>query len=391
MSEAKRVIGVVSVSRSDYGHLTPVLHAIRDTPDLDLRLFVSGMHLSDDFGRTVGAIEADGWPIAERIAMLEPGDTPEAVAASAGRGVVGFAHAYTRQRPDLLVLLGDRFEMLAAAVAALPFALPVAHIHGGEASEGAMDNQIRHAITKLAHLHFASAPEHACRIAAMGEEAWRIHTVGAPGLERLRTVAPLSRDDVAAALGLPPAGPWLVVTFHAVTLEYGDTAEHIDELLAALAKVDATLVVTYPNADTAGRTIIQRIEEFAAHSPRVRLARSLGDRLYLSLLRHADAMVGNSSSGLIEAPSFALPVVNVGCRQRGRLRGANVIDVGPWRDEILHGVQTALAPGFRRRLEGLPNPYGDGHSAARIVKVLREVALDARLIQKRERGDDPAR
>jgi UDP-hydrolysing UDP-N-acetyl-D-glucosamine 2-epimerase len=182
-----------------------------------------------------------------------------------------------------------------------------------------------------------------------------------------------------------------VVTLHPVTLEYGDTAAHVDELLAALDKVDATLVVTYPNADTAGRTIMQRIEEFARRSPRVRLARSLGDRLYLSLLRHADAMVGNSSSGLIEAPSFALPVVNVGSRQRGRLRGANVIDVGPGRDEILHGIQTALAPEFRRRLDGLPNPYGDGHAAERIVRVLREVALDTRLIQKRERDDDPTR
>ena len=391
MSGPTRVVGVVSVGRSDYGHLTPVLEAMRVAPDIELRLFVAGMHLSDDFGRTVEAIEADGWPIAERIAMHEPGDTPEAVAASTGRGVAGFGRAYARQRPDLLVLLGDRFEMLAAAVAALPFALPVAHIHGGEASEGAMDNQIRHAITKLAHLHFASAPEHARRIAAMGEEAWRIHMVGAPGLDRLRTVELLSRDEVAGALGLPSPGPWLLVTFHPVTLEYGDTAAHVDELLAALDKVDATLVVTYPNADTAGRTIIQRLEEFARHSLRVRLARSLGDRLYLSLLRHADAMVGNSSSGLIEAPSFALPVVNVGGRQQGRLRGANVVDVGPDRDEILRSVQTALAPGFRRRLEGLPNPYGDGHAAARIVKVLREVALDARLIQKREQGDGPAR
>src|SRR5439155_776743 len=305
VSEAKRVIGVVSVSRSDYGHLTPVLHAIRDTPDLDLRLFVSGMHLSDDFGRTVGAIEADGWPIAERIAMLEPGDTPEAIAASTGRGIAGFAGAYARQRPDLVVMLGDRFEMLAAAVAALPFALPVAHIHGGEASEGAMDNQIRHAITKLAHLHFASAPEHGKRIAAMGEENWRIHVVGAPGLDRLRTVGLLSRDEVAAALGLPPARPWLLVTFHPVTLEHEDTPRHVDELLAALDAVDATLVMTYPNADTAGRTIVQRIEDFAARTPRARIFRNLGDRLYLSLLKHADAMVGNSSSGLIEAPSFA--------------------------------------------------------------------------------------
>jgi UDP-hydrolysing UDP-N-acetyl-D-glucosamine 2-epimerase len=388
---AKRVIGVVSVSRSDWGHLVPVLEAIREAPDLDLRLFIAGMHLSADFGSTVKEIEAQGWPIAERIAMLEPGDTPEAIAASTGRGVAGFAGAYARQRPDLVVVLGDRFEMLAAAVAALPFALPVAHTHGGEASEGAMDNQIRHAITKLAHLHFASAPEHGTRIAAMGEEDWRIHVVGAPGLDRLRTVGLLSRDDVAAALGLPPERPWLLVTFHPVTLEHEDTARHVDELLAALDAVDATLVMTYPNADTTGRTIVERVEEFAARTPRARIFRNLGDRLYLSLLKHADAMVGNSSSGLIEAPSFALPVVNVGSRQRGRLRGGNVVDVAPRRDDIVRGIRTALEPDLRRRLDGQPNPYGDGRAASRIVAVLREVALDARLIQKRERDHAAAR
>jgi UDP-hydrolysing UDP-N-acetyl-D-glucosamine 2-epimerase len=388
---SRRVIGMVSVSRSDWGHLVPVLEAIREAPDLDLRLFIAGMHLSADFGCTVKEIEAQGWPIAERIAMLEPGDTPEAIAASTGRGIAGFAGAYVRQRPDLVVVLGDRFEMLAAAVAALPFALPVAHIHGGEASEGAMDNQIRHAITKLAHLHFASAPEHGKRIAAMGEEDWRIHVVGAPGLDRLRTVGLLSRDEVAAALGLPPERPWLLVTFHPVTLEHEDTARHVDELLAALETVDATVVMTYPNADTAGRTIVEHVEKFVARTPRARIFRNLGDRLYLSLLKHADAMVGNSSSGLIEAPSFALPVVNVGSRQRGRLRGGNVVDVAPRRDDIVRGIQTALEPDLRRRLDGQPNPYGDGRAASRIVAVLREVALDARLIQKRERDNAAAR
>jgi len=248
-----------------------------------------------------------------------------------------------------------------------------------------MDNQIRHAITKLAHLHFASAAEHARRIAAMDEEPWRIHTVGAPGLDRLRSAALLSREEVGQALGLPREGPWLLVTFHPVTLEHADTAGHIDELLSALVKVDGTLVMTYPNADTTGRTIIQRIEEFAARSPRARLAKNLGDRVYLSLLGHADAMVGNSSSGLIEAPTFALPVVNIGNRQRGRLRGANVIDVGSDRDEITRAIDAALAPGFRARLRGMPNPYGDGYAAARIVKVLREVPLDRRLVQKRAR------
>ena len=381
---AVRRVGVVTVSRSDYGHLRPVLEGIRSAPDLELVLFVAGMHLSPDFGLTVREIEVDGVPIAERIDMLEGGDTPEAVAASTGRGVAGFARAYARQRPDLLVVLGDRFEMLAAAVAALPFVLPVAHIHGGEVSEGAMDNQIRHAITKLAHLHFASAEPHARAIARMGEEPWRIHTVGAPGLDRLVDLEALPREALALELDLPADGPWLLVTFHPVTLEYGDTAGHIDELLAALEKTDGTLVMSYPNADTSGRLIIERLEEFAARHPRrCRLARSLGERLYLSLLRHADLMIGNSSSGLIEAPSFGLPVVNIGARQRGRLRGGNVIDVEPAREDILRGIEVAQTPAFRARARAAANPYGDGRAAPRIVEVLRTVPLDRRLVQKR--------
>ena len=380
---ASRAIGVVSVSRSDYGHLRPVLKEIWSTPDLRLVLFVAGMHLEPLFGLTVQDIEADGWPVAARIPMTEGDDSPEGIATTVARGIEGFARAYAKERPDLVVVFGDRFEMLAAAAAALPFVLPVAHIHGGEVSEGAMDNQIRHAITKLAHLHFPSADVHARRIAQMGEETWRIHAVGAPGLDRIRTRELLSREAVAQALGIPAGGRWLLVTFHPVTLEYQDTAEQVGELLAALDKVEGTLVMTYPNADTAGHVIIERIEEFAAQHPRCRLAKSLGDRLYLSLLRHAEAMVGNSSSGLIEAPSVGLPVVNIGSRQRGRLRGTNVIDVGYGREDILRGIEAALAPGFRERLLGMPNPYGDGKAAPRIVEVLRTVPLDERLIQKR--------
>ena len=384
MTPAPRRIGVVTVSRSDYGHLRPVLEGIRRAGDLELILFAAGMHLEPDFGSTVREIEADGFAIAERIAMLERGDSPEAVAVSTGRGVEGFARAFARRRPDVLVVLGDRFEMLAAAVAALPFALPVAHIHGGEVSEGAMDNQIRHAITKLSHLHFASAEPHARRIAQMGEEAWRIHTVGGPGIDRIATAETLSREALARELDLPAEGRWLLVTFHPVTLEHRDTASHVDELLAALEKTDGTLVITYPNADTSGRLIIDRLEEFAArHAGRCRLARNLGERLYLALLRHADVMIGNSSSGLIEAPSFGLPAVNIGARQRGRLRGANVIDVEPVRDEILRGIETAQTPAFRARARAAANPYGDGRAAPRIVEALRTVQIDARLIQKR--------
>jgi UDP-N-acetylglucosamine 2-epimerase (non-hydrolysing) len=384
MTTAPRRVGVVTVSRSDYGHLRPVIDGIRRAPDLELVLLVGGMHLAPEFGNTIREIEADGIPVAERIEMLEKGDTPEAVAISTGRGVEGFARAFARRRPDLVVVLGDRFEMLAAAVAALPFALPVAHIHGGEVSEGAMDNQIRHAITKLAHVHFASADVHARRIARMGEEAWRIHTVGAPGLDRLAGLAALPRETLARELGLPAEGPWHLVTFHPVTLEYRDTAHDVDELLAALEKSDGTLVITYPNADTSGRVIIDRLEEFAGRHPgRCRLVRSLGERLYLSLLSHANVMIGNSSSGLIEAPSFGLPAVNIGARQRGRLRGANVIDVAPSREEILRGIEAAQAPAFRARARGAANPYGDGSAAPRIVDVLSKVPLDARLVQKR--------
>jgi UDP-hydrolysing UDP-N-acetyl-D-glucosamine 2-epimerase len=384
MSGSPRAIAVVTVARSDWGHLRPVLGELRAAHDVRLLLFVGGMHLAEAFGRTVDAIEAEGWPIAERVEMLEPSDAPEAIATSIGRGVVGFARAYARHRPDLVVVLGDRFEMLSAATAALPFVLPVAHLHGGEVTEGAIDNQIRHAITKCAHLHFVSAEPHARRVVAMGEEPWRIHNVGAPGLDRVRTTPLLSRAELGRRLALDGDDRWLVVTYHPATLEYRDTGRHVDELLAALEKVDATLVVTYPNADTAGRTIIARLEEFAGRHARVRLARNLGDDVYLSMLRHADAMVGNSSSGLIEAPSFELPVVNVGARQAGRLRAANVVDVGPERDEILAGIETALASSFRAGLRGLANPYGDGRAAERIVRVLRTVELSPALTRKRE-------
>lgn len=378
-----RTVGVVTVARSDYGHLVPVLQEIQAAPDLELAVYVAGSHLATRFGRTVTAVETDGWPIAERIEMLLDSDTPGAIAASTGIGVAGFARAFARRRPDLLVVLGDRFEMLSAAMAALPFLLPVAHLHGGELTEGAMDEQIRHAITKLSHLHFAAAEPYARRIVQMGEEPWRVHCTGAPGLDRLLRLARLSREALGRRLGLPLRRPTLLVTFHPVTLEYADTAIHMEALAQALAKVDADVVATYPGADTAGQTIIARLEALAASRPGMRVVRSLGEEVYVSLLAEADAMVGNSSSGIIEAPSFGLPVVNIGSRQRGRLRAGNVIDVECGRDDILGGITRALDPGFRAGLAGSSNPYGDGQAAPRVVRVLREVELGPRLVQKR--------
>ena len=374
---------MVTAARSDYGHLGPVLAEVRAAPDLELRLFVAGSHLARRFGETVRLVEADGWPIAARVDMGLESDASQAIARAIGVGVAGFADALARERPDLLVVPGDRFEMLAAAVAALPMLVPVAHLHGGEVTEGVIDEQIRHAITKLAHLHFPAAPAYASRLRQLGEEPWRIHCCGAPGLDRFRTTRFLSRDALGARLGLPLRRPTLLVTLHPVTLEVDDTAVHVDEALAALGGVDADLVVTYPGADAASHQIIERLAAFADKREHVRLLPTLSDEVYASLLREADVMVGNSSSAIIEAPSFGLPAVNIGSRQAGRLRAPNVIDVGYGRDEIAAGIRRALDPAFRRSLAGLANPYGDGHAAPRIVRVLREVELGPRLVRKR--------
>jgi UDP-hydrolysing UDP-N-acetyl-D-glucosamine 2-epimerase len=378
-----RRIGVVTVARSDYSHLVPLLECIAATPALALQLFVAAGHLSARFGATADFIARDGWPIAARIDCTEDTDTPPAVARSLGRAITGFAEAFEGARPELLVVLGDRFEMLGAALAALPLTIPVAHLHGGEVTEGVIDEQVRHALTKVSHLHFTATAEYARRILQMGEEPWRVHATGAPGLDRFRTMRYLSRTELGERLGVALRGPLLLVTFHPETLDPTATESRVTELLAALADVDADIVLTYPGADAGSHTVIDRVTRFAEARPRARLVRSLGDEVYASLLRTADAMVGNSSSGVIEAASFALPAVNIGDRQRGRVRAANVIDVGHGRDEIGAGIRRALAPEFRRSLAKLENPYGDGHAAPRIVKILGDTDLGPRLITKR--------
>jgi UDP-hydrolysing UDP-N-acetyl-D-glucosamine 2-epimerase len=378
-----RRIAVVTVARSDYGHLLPLLKAIDAAPELTLSLFVAGGHLAALFGATADFVAADGWTIAERVDCTAESDAPDAIARSIGAAVSGFAGALTRTRPDVLVVLGDRFEMLGAGLAALPLGVPVAHLHGGEVTEGVIDEQVRHALTKLSHLHFAATPDYARRILQMGEEPWRVHCSGAPGLDRFAAIPPLPRAELARRLGLSLRRPTLLVTFHPVTLDLEATDHHLDELLAALESVDGDVVLTYPGADPDSQRVIDRLTRFVEGRERARLVPALGDDVYVSLLRESDAMVGNSSSGIIEAASFALPVVNIGERQRGRVRAANVIDVGYGRGEIVAGIRRARDPAFRRSLDGLRNPYGDGRATPRIVKTLSEVELGRRLITKR--------
>ena len=377
-----RTIGVVTVARSDYGIYRPVLGALEAREDLRLWLYVGGMHLCERFGSTVEEVERDSFEIVERVDFLLPGDDPPSIAASIGRGVVEFASAFDRSRPDLLVVLGDRFDMLAAGIAALPLAIPLAHVHGGESTEGAIDEAIRHSLTKLSHLHFAATEESARRIVQLGEEPWRVVVSGAPALDVARGFEPLP-GEALAELGLRLDGPTLIVTYHPVTLQHARATEEVDAVLAAVDESGLAAVLTYPNADTGHGAVIEAIERFAASADRYTLVRNLGTDAYFTLLGRAAAMVGNSSSGIIEAASFGLPVVDVGIRQQGRIRARNVVHADSDRGSIGAALRRALSPEFRESLAGLENPYGDGSASERIVERLATVPLDQKLLVKR--------
>lgn len=381
-----RSIGVLTSGRADYGCYLPVLRRIQSDPELELLLYVTGMHLSPEYGNTVKIIEADGFPIAERVDIELVSDAPEGIAHSMGRALAGFGAVFARRRPDILLALGDRFEMLAGVAAALPFNIPVAHIAGGEITEGAIDDAIRHAITKMSHLHFVAAEPYRERVIQMGEEPWRVHVTGEPSLDNLRTLSLLTRAQLEAIVGMKLEPDPVLVTFHPETLDYANTAHHVGELLGALETVERPLVFTAPNADTSGRQIRSAIAAFVEQQKRARLVVSLGTQAYFSLMRIAAAMVGNSSSGMVEAASFELPVVNIGERQRGRLHGGNVVHAAANRGDISAAMARALEPKFRAGLRGMQNPYGNGEAAEKIVRVLKVAELE-RLIRKRFHDD----
>jgi UDP-hydrolysing UDP-N-acetyl-D-glucosamine 2-epimerase len=377
------LVGVVTGARSDYGIYRPILRTLVDDAFFNLHLYVTGMHLAREFGYTVDQILTDGFRVDERVEMLLSSDTPEGLAKSMGLGTMGFAQVYARCRPDLLIVLGDRFEMHAAAVAALPFKIPVAHIHGGESTEGAIDDSLRHSLTKMSHLHFVATEEYARRVIQMGEEPWRVTVCGAPSLDNLLTIKLVEKRDLERKLGFPLNVAPLLVTYHSVTLEYEQAEWQVGELLAALGDEQRPIIFTLPNADTQGRSIAHHIREFVQRHPSARLIETLGTELYFSLMAQAAAMVGNSSSGIVEAPSFGLPVVNVGTRQQGRVRATNVIDVSYDRRAVAAGIRKACSEEFRASLKGLQNPYGDGHAAETISGRLKEVGLSERLIVKK--------
>lgn len=373
---APRRICVVTGSRAEYGILYWLLREIAADPALELQLVATAMHLSPEFGLTYRQIEQDGFRIDAKVEMLLSSDTATGIAKSIGIGVVGFADALARLKPDLLVLTGDRFEMLAAAQVALISGIPIAHLSGGDTTEGAYDEAIRHSLTKMAQLHFVTNELSGGRVRQMGENPARIFNVGAPQLEHLRRTPLLPREKLEEALGFRLRGRNLLVTFHPATLERQSPAEQFDELLAALRSLDREIgiIFTLPNADNDGRALITMTGEFVreAGSERATAHASLGHVRYLSLLAQVDVLVGNSSSALTEAPSFQKAAVNIGDRQKGRLRAASVIDCPPERAAIRAAIDKAL----RLDCSGISNPYGSGDSASRIAAVLRSVVLD---------------
>jgi UDP-hydrolysing UDP-N-acetyl-D-glucosamine 2-epimerase len=377
-----RTIGVVTTSRADYGIYRPVLRAIAAEPDLRLSIFVGGSHLREAHGRTVSHIEADGWPIVARIDMLEDDDAPTAIAAAMGRAVTGFARAFDQHRPDLLLVLGDRFEMHAAALAALPLRIPVAHIHGGELSCGAIDDALRHSITKLSHLHFVATDEARRRVIQMGEQPERVHLTGAPGLDNCNTIVPLDRVAMRDVYGVALPERFLLVVFHPATLAHEQTHAHTAELLAAIEVCGIDPVFVDTNADTGGAAIRAAVDAYVRTHPDAVSVRGKDTAFYFSAMALAEVLVGNSSSGIIEAASFGLPVVNVGSRQDGRLRPNNVIDAPPRRDAIAGAIARATDPAFRATVRRMSNPYGDGRAAPRIVEVLRHIDPSSLIVKK---------
>jgi len=379
--KAKRKIAVVTTSRADYSHLYWPLRELASHPDIELGVIALGPHLSPEFGHTIAEIEREGFPVKARIECLLSSDTDTGMAKTIGVAILSLADTLTAWRPDLILLIADRYEMMAPASVALALRIPIAHIEGGEISQGAIDDQVRNALTKLAHIHFTSTETARRRVIAMGEEPWRVHHAGAPSLDHLRRSKLFSRDQVEKRLDLKLSSPCILAAWHPVTI-LRDTNAEADALFAALAEAPGQLIFVYPNTDAGSHALIKRTRALAAARPDTHIFVNLDAVTYWSLLGHVDAMIGNSSSGIMEAASFALPVVNVGMRQRGRERARNIIDAAADTAAITTALKRALAPAYRKKLRGMTNPYGSGTASNMIANILATVSLENLLIKQ---------
>ncbi len=379
-----RKICVVTGSRAEYGLLFWLMKEIQTDPDLTLQLVVSGMHLAEKFGATWREIEKDGFAIDASVDMELGDDTPTAIVRSMGKGMVGAAEAFERLRPDMVVVLGDRFEIFAAAQAAMLARIPIAHIHGGELTEGLIDEAIRHAVTKMAHLHFTSAEPYRRRVIQLGEDPDRVFNVGAVGLDNIFKLDLLGLDDLESRMDFALGNRFFLVTYHPLTLGNDDQGKAINQLMAALDMFpEYRVIITGVNADPGNSRIAQRIMEYAENnSGRVLLRQSLGQLNYLSAMKHCSAVIGNSSSGIIEAPAMKVPTINMGERQRGRIRAESVIDCGETSNDIAVAIKKAISPEFRATLPTIKNPHGDGGASRAIKNIIKNTKLENILMKR---------
>ena len=379
-----RKICIITGTRAEYGLLRWVMQAIKDDNELTLQIIATGMHLSPEFGLTYKAIEQDGFQIDRKVEMLTSSDTSVGIAKSMGLGLIGFADALHDLQPDLIVVLGDRFEIFSAVSAALVARIPVAHIHGGETTEGAFDEAIRHSITKMSHLHFVATETYKQRVIQLGEDPDSIFNFGSPGLDNIHNLKLLSKEKFEKSIDFKLGRKNLLVTFHPVTLERSTAKEQFQQLLNALDELsDTHIIFTKANADTDGRLINIMIDGYVLANPNKSIAfASLGQLRYFSALKYIDAVVGNSSSGLIEAPSFKIGTINIGDRQKGRIKADCVIDCGPDKEQIKSAISQLYTAEFQQVLRYVSNPYGSGGASKKIASVLSVQAL-ANLLKKK--------
>lgn len=383
MRTVYRKICVVTGSRAEYGLLRWVMQGINDSEHLDLQLIVTGMHLSPEFGLTAKDIESDGFKIDRKVEMLLSSDTPVGITKSMGLAMIGFADVLDELQPDLLLVLGDRYEIFVAAASAMIARIPIAHLHGGESTEGCIDESIRHSITKMAHFHFVAAEDYRKRVIQLGEQPENVFHVGGLGIDNILRLKLLSRSQLEDELNFKLAKRNLLITFHPVTLEQSTSFDQMKELLIALDKLDDVgLIFTMPNADTDGRGLFRQINDFCESHPIARAYTSLGQLRYLSCIKHVDGVIGNSSSGLLEVPSFRKGTVNIGDRQRGRLCADSVINCSADSVSISESIDFLFSPSFVKKLSSIKNPYGNGGASASIVKILELKSFDNLLKKK---------
>jgi len=372
-----RKVCIITGSRAEYGLLRWVMQGIKDDPELRLQIIATGMHLSPEFGLTYQAIEQDGFEIDRKVEMLTSSDTPVGIAKSMGLGLIGFADALNELKPDLIVVLGDRFEIFSAVSAALVARIPVAHIHGGESTEGVIDEAIRHSITKMSHLHFVATDKYRQRVIQLGEQPDQVFLVGGLGIDNIKRLQLLGREELEDSIDFKFGSKNLLITFHPTTLEISTAENQLEELLAALKDLEDTkLIFTLPNADTDGRALIMMIQNFIIQNSNAHAYTSLGQQRYLSCMAQVDGVVGNSSSGLLEAPSFQKGTINIGDRQRGRLEARSVINCEPTRKSIGAALKQLYSADFQSVLDQVNNPYGEGGASEAILSIIKSVSLD---------------